>query len=449
MIISINSSHSSIIDARASSSATFQDTNIESTDSDKLPCAVEQRGGLSLSDADLAFFRKKIAESGCTPTNNMGVTEPDVTIKPLYDNGKTIFVDSAPQLPDDDGTELKIAIKNHNGTYNLVKVPVPVVSTDGKSAFIDQCSFTVYICNLPDGEDNAVAFVAGSLSKIFGFSATSRRDKGFSGYNHTYILGDNWGHLNYGGQNDTINVHITGTGCSKALIGWEYRLHDWLTKYAGRLTRADAAADFFNGEYSPEQAEQDYKDGKMSLTNRQPFAEPRGDWYHGRGGKTFYVGKRISGKLLRVYEKGKQLLGDIALRAIDETHQLYKYTQWVRVECEWHNTGRVIPLDILLEPGKYLAGAYPALSFISEVQDRIKTIKKTAELTVEKVKAVFKHQMGAWLYALLGLFGADVVNDLVRQKVPAWADINKNVPIDNIVDDIGNYVDWNLTLWPC
>jgi DNA relaxase NicK len=48
------------------------------------------------------------------------------------------------------------------------------------------------------------------------------------------------------------------------------------------------------------------------------------------------VGKRKNGKLLRVYEKGKQL-GD-------------ESSPWVRWELELHNRDRVIPWEVLLEP---------------------------------------------------------------------------------------------------
>ena len=54
---------------------------------------------------------------------------------------------------------------------------------------------------------------------------------------------------------------------------------------------------------------------------------------------------------MRVYEKGKQL-GDTS-------------SPWVRWELELHNRDRIIPWDVLLEPGKYLAAAYPCMDWVS------------------------------------------------------------------------------------
>ena len=77
-----------------------------------------------------------------------------------------------------------------------------------------------------------------------------------------------------------------------------------------------------------------------------------------RGGWSLWLG----GRLLRIYEKGKQL-GD-------------PLSPWVRWELELHNKDRTIPLDVLIRPGHYLAGGYPCLSWICESQDRIKTTRK-------------------------------------------------------------------------
>ena len=60
-----------------------------------------------------------------------------------------------------------------------------------------------------------------------------------------------------------------------------------------------------------------------------------------RGAK--YLRKTENGKLMRIYEKGKQL-GDAT-------------SPWVRWELELHNKSRVIPFDVLTAPGQYVAGA--------------------------------------------------------------------------------------------
>jgi phage replication initiation protein len=189
------------------------------------------------------------------------------------------------------------------------------------------------------------------------------------------------------------------------------------------MTRIDLTADLFDGQYTPEQCELDYLAGGMSLTNNRPFAKRDGDWYDNGGGKTHYVGKRESGKLLRVYEKGKQILGNLALRAIGEDHRSVALLNWVRVEVELRSTGRILQLEMLLNPGGYLAGAYPALNFLSEVQIKLETIKKTAVATIERAIEVLSAQFGAWVLALIAVKGVDVIKELTKgkTKVPAWA----------------------------
>ena len=111
------------------------------------------------------------------------------------------------------------------------------------------------------------------------------------------------------------------TGCNAAADDWELRLYEFLTNAVRpKITRVDVAKDFFNGEYSPDQAAIDRVDGKYTNHHMMPDGEKAGsDWESNNGkGKTYYVGSRESSKFVRVYEKGKQL-GD-------------KQSSWVRFE---------------------------------------------------------------------------------------------------------------------
>ena len=360
------------------------------------------------------------------PTNNMGVTG-------LGDGSSVI---------DYDGTELiSIKAKGSNGKHELVRIPKPKTGTDQRVGFVDQVSFTIRLSavikrdikppyahtNIQWQATDAPARLSSILLHIFGFGITSQRERGVNFYEKSFYIGDGEGLMGAGGQNDTINVQIYGQGAIKANQGWEHRLKDYLEAVGGWMSRIDLAADFYEGQYTPDQAEQDFLAGKMSLTNRKPFAKRDGDWY-GDLGKTFYVGKRESGKLLRVYEKGKQLLGSIAFNAMGENHRLNDYKKWTRAEVEWHNTNRILPLEMLIMPGQYLAGAYPALGFLSEVQNRVDTFKKQAVATVERAKAVFKHQFGGWFYALASILTPAEVVGLMREKIPSWASQFEELP---------------------
>lgn len=212
------------------------------------------------------------------------------------------------------------------------------------------------------------------LGHVFGVKVGAKRPVGLNFYKSTFALEDNAGMVSIGGQGGTILVQLTGMGISIARKGWEKRLQK-LSEILQRfvITRVDVAYDDIEGrKYSTDQALIDYQDGLYTCGGRWPSCEQRGNWIFPDGkGRTFYVGRRENGKLLRVYEKGRQL-GEAA-------------SPWVRVELELHNKDRLIPFEILLRPGAYLAGAYPALEWVAEgnVTEKIKTLTKVLEITYD------------------------------------------------------------------
>ena len=157
-----------------------------------------------------------------------------------------------------------------------------------------------------------------------------------------------------------------------------------------RITRCDVAHDFFNGEYSPLQAMTDHDKGLFDVKNMRPKSECRGAaWRNEDGsGKTFYIGRRGSSKLARIYEKGRQL-GD-------------KQSLWVRFEIEFRSGDSLIPLDILMLPGAYLTGAYPVGERIFNNESlRIEAKKNTVQLTLEQRIYHGKNQIGRLMNFLL------------------------------------------------
>jgi phage replication initiation protein len=124
-----------------------------------------------------------------------------------------------------------------------------------------------------------------------------------------------------------------------------------------------------------------------------------------------YIGARENGKLTRIYEKGKQL-GDIT-------------SPWTRIELELHNKSRVIPLDALIRPAAYLAGAFPCLRYLSVEQCKIKTIGKAAKTAYTKAVEVARNQYGKLVNLMVQVHGGDalaVVRDLVREGLPGRLD---------------------------
>lgn len=269
-----------------------------------------------------------------------------------------------------------------------------------------------------DGEtpvtpDQVMIYMSNHLMHILGFGITSKREMGANFYRESWVLGDGWGMVCYGGQRGTIMVSLSGTGCAAAKEGWEGRLKSFLEKAdRARLTRLDLAHDDYTGEtYSVDRADEDHTNGLFNCGGRDPDVEYRGNWKRPNGkGRTLNVGNRTNGKFCRVYEKGRQL-GDAK-------------SEWVRIEVEFKSNDRVIPFDALLRPGEYLAAAYPAFAWISEKQERILTTKKVCEANVDKAVKWIRHQCGATIGLMVDLFGADeFIAKVKREGNPAWAKV--------------------------
>lgn len=285
------------------------------------------------------------------------------------------------------------------------------------SAFVDWLHFTFRVTSLRRkgnclNDHDVVLYLSTYLEPILGYGVTQQHKSRRFFYNEFYTLGDNWGLVCIGGQNDTVMVSVTGEGAMAAKEDWQRSLYEFLiTLDRPRITRVDLARDFFNGEYTVDLALADYHAGAFGLGARMPDVEQRGNWIKPNGkGRSLYIGNRSSGKVLRVYEKGLQLGKGFSQRM----------PKWVRVEGELHNKDREIPLDVLLYPGQYLAGMYPALSFISATQTRVKTRKSTREVTYDAAVHILRHQYGKYLYVMRGVEGTEeaVLDLLIRVDVP-------------------------------
>jgi phage replication initiation protein len=208
--------------------------------------------------------------------------------------------------------------------------------------------------------------------------------------------------------------------------GWEHRLNQFLRVKAVRpvLTRVDLAHDCFEGDYvSVDIADRWFDEDGFTCAYRPPSHEYRGNWKRPDGkGRSLYIGKRKNGKLCRVYEKGREQ-GD-------------ELSEWTRVEVEFRNTGRVIPLDVLLDPSSFFIGAYPCLQLISKEHspERIACKAKAAHINVDACIGHIKRTYGKHLKVLRGIFGdldlltkveADTDEWPQRLKVAdyAWSDV--------------------------
>lgn len=142
---------------------------------------------------------------------------------------------------------------------------------------------------------------------------------------------------------------LNARGCTMHSERWQ-KLHGLFAAIGARITRIDLAVDFLHGEHDVDDAVKLYEAGAFDVRGRRPKCSLAGDWMFHQVGRTFYVGIRVNGKLLRVYEKGRQL-GDLK-------------SPWVRWELQLGRKERDLPLEILLDSDPYFAGAYPALQQI-------------------------------------------------------------------------------------
>ncbi len=178
-----------------------------------------------------------------------------------------------------------------------------------------------------------------------------------------------WGAENFGAM-----VSLTGKACGS--IKFE-ELHDLCIELGYvRITRIDMAYDDFQGHFNIDTCRKMFKQGLFTVTTPPSYAYYESGVLAKNGrlcasaGRSFYVGKRTNGKMLRVYEKGLHLKDE-------------KNPDWVRWEVELRNIDREIPLDALLNPSKYFAGSYPCLNQFGTQPERIQLQSKKLNATAE------------------------------------------------------------------
>lgn len=244
------------------------------------------------------------------------------------------------------------------------------------------------------------------------FAPATNRKRGLHGYKQSYSLGETGALFAFGGNNSTGMLTLPGNACNK-VPDWQALVCYLDIERKAKITRWDGAVDDFDGIHSVDDAVNAYKTGLFNAGGRKPKTNQSGNWIDPDGsGRTFYVGKRKNGKLLRVYEKGMQL--GIPWHA------------WVRWEVELHNRDRVIPWNAVLEPGKYVAGAYPkVLDWVSEEQSRIKTLQHESSVSYKSLVHYASAAYGKLINTMLSVEESDErVLEILRQDgTPARLDL--------------------------
>ena len=203
----------------------------------------------------------------------------------------------------------------------------------------------------------------------------------------------NVGCVAFGGaaQNGRWLLQLTGVGC-QFVPDWADMRH-CLETLDARITRLDLAVDLLHGEYTVDDAVDWHGIGGFSGRGRPPSTSLAGDWLDGVKGRTLYVGNGSNGKVLRVYEKGKQL-GDLT-------------SDWVRFEVQFGNRDRVIPFEALTDRDKFFAGAYPALVEVIDVAgEAIETTQTSGEVTLSHLLVHLRRCYGKFIDVLVRDTGA-------------------------------------------
>lgn len=280
---------------------------------------------------------------------------------------------------------------------------------DPSAAFIDAMAFSV----VPPDEES-FPWVIAHMRRFMDIESLEHR-KGLFGFKFSARFGDGAGVIAWGGESQRGRVFFSLMGKGCAMVRDWQGLHDWLGESRAQLKRADVAYDDFDGKVlSIPWAVQQYKDDGFTAGGRRPSHTCMGDWLEGDDstkGRTLAIGNRESGKYARIYEKGKQLGAALS--------------RWTRFEVEWRAQDRFIPLDILTRPGHYLAGAYPCMAFLAEVQSVIKTIAKGAQIAFDAAVENTKRACGRMMTLMLDVYGGDyaeVVETLMRPGYPARID---------------------------
>lgn len=280
-------------------------------------------------------------------------------------------------------------IRNGKLVEQLFRTP-----TEGNKAFIDQLTFvfdkhTLHALTELDAQDfdyseDYINALNPYLYEIFGFACSHNRHKSANFYSDSFNLGDLencYGYVCLGGSinksnSDTICVELTATGLAAAKDGWEHRLYAFsLLKqmYRFRYTRVDIAHDFLDGRFSVDDALKTYYEGGFTNAYTRPKLRKEGDdWFNETSkGRTLYIGSRDSSRLLRFYEKGKQL------KMAD--------SPWVRCELELRSRDIVIPKDVVIFAGDYLTAAYPAFEtlFISDTPKNVIIKERIIQRSIE------------------------------------------------------------------
>ena len=355
--------------------------------------------------------------SGCVP----GARRPaDHAAHPSFSNTRETKSDSYTPHGVGIGLEVWTADRTERGTITtddkrstLTLTPVPLESSSPEVAHIDWLAFSF---TPAEGQHDTIAQLLAQLAPLLGLSCTPAvsKGRGWNGYTTRHDLTNgqdvSLGLIASGGerQRGTIHTELNAQAC--ALVKDWQAFAVWGESLQAKITRVDLAHDDLEGQTFTMQKMADwYQQGEFNCGGRQPSHTLAGDWLldGSPSGRTLYIGKRENGKMLRIYEKGKQL-GDTV-------------SPWVHVELELRGKNRIIPWESITKPGNYLAGSFRCLNFLSIVQEKIRTITKAVTISYARAVEHARLMVGKLVNVMMMVAGGDafqVISELNRDGYP-------------------------------
>ena len=337
--------------------------------------------------------------SACGATAPAGVQQVGAPSPPSGNTGGKLWT-----VTDPDTGEVFLALPSSGD------VPFPPLVHLSATASHPYAAITDFLnCTFRFSSSEPLEALFKALFDVLGkkFAPAVDRQRGLHGYQRSFQLGDSSAIFAIGGQAGTAYLSLPGAAC--ALIAhWQPVVSYLQDTLHANVTRWDGAVDDYSGEHCVDDAVALFLDGQFTAGGNTPSCNQHGNWIQPDGsGRTFYVGKRKNGKMLRVYEKGMQLGG--------------QWHPWVRWEVELHNKDRIIPWEVLLEPGRFFVGCYPnALGWAQVEMSKIRTLQKQSKISYDHLTTCAAVAYGPLLNVMLEVEGsADaVLKKLHRQGSP-------------------------------
>lgn len=311
---------------------------------------------------------------------------------------------------------------------------------DGHVVAVDYCSMTMMedavLRLMPESkpfsdrefcEELADYVVDSLLNKAEGEERPKHKilDRGIFGYAYAVQIG-NYGLVAVGGNSSTAYISLTGHAFACCDAGLSQRLYQFLMESpTAKMTRIDLCHDDFTGElFGVDAMERAWHDDHFTAqagNRKRPRFEKRGDWERGdpdQRGRTLYIGARSAGRLIRFYEKGKQL-GD-------------QSSPWCRAEVELRNNVFHLVPEMLVNPTGFFVATAPVFARVgfAAKPSRLERIAREGIATVERVIEIIRMQYGVHLDVLRREFygtDADLLNAICRRGEcpPALAKANE------------------------